>query len=319
MNFDNVKQAVLSAQEPVEEYHELQPEELDAVGNTPIVAIVDAPEKVETLNDIFYDVNTPAREIVNEVAVTVPEPVIDTCESHPTERSFIEEVFPENDDEIEAEEQKQQDQEFWSTLIATREAEYTEEKTSLFAQIDKITHELQHVTEESNEKEKVILSLQSQSEQQQRLLDFFHKEQENQRVELVIYKHKAKELEEKCQNFCLENEKLKIEINKQKSQLDKFSLFQSTNDEFQDILAPMRQKPKIPVLQVSQTTPKKESMMNKLKSLVTSPRKENKSRAFFSASEEDPGVISPRKMRDDVKRKTLDTTSVSTPPKKVKL
>jgi hypothetical protein len=175
MNFDNVKQAVLSAQEPVEEYHELQPEELDAVGNTPIVAIVDAPEKVETLNDIFYDVNTPAREIVNEVAVTVPEPVIDTCESHPTERSFIEEVFPENDDEIEAEEQKQQDQEFWSTLIATREAEYTEEKTSLFAQIDKITHELQHVTEESNEKEKVILSLQSQSEQQQRLLDFFHK------------------------------------------------------------------------------------------------------------------------------------------------
>eukprot|EP01080_Neovahlkampfia_damariscottae_P001696 gene1696-465_t len=117
-----------------------------------------------------------------------------------------------------------EEQQDWKQKFLDREAEWktliklqNKEKEILQEKNEKLSSTVEKLRSELSESEKDLLTTKSELDQKERLLDFYFREQESSRVELVVYKHRFQEIEKEYNEKKRENEFLKQEISNKKT------------------------------------------------------------------------------------------------------
>lgn len=209
-------------------------------------------------------------------------------------------------------ENQSHDQDYWKELYNKKSEDYNQLSVTSTEEIETLKEQIEALKAALLEKDKQIFNFQTTVEQKDRLLEFFYREQENSRVEIVIHKHKVKESEERLLQLESEIERQKSEITKMKN--ERTSFFTSNNEEFENITSPRGQRKmnfeKVPI------SPVPEKKLSKVKSLFGGPRLTK-----VPVSESDFEALTPKKIQEDLKRKQLESRSVFTEesPKKKKI
>lgn len=204
------------------------------------------------------------------------------------------------------------DQNYWKELYTNKTEEYNNLQVTALEETETLKEQIEALKEVLREKDNQIFTFQTTQDQKDRLLEFFYREQENTRVEIVIHKHKVKELEEKVSQLETELEKQKLDNTKIKS--ERTSFFHSNHEEFENMQSPRSQR---------------KLVMEKVASPVPEGKQLYKTKSLFGGGKLTKGLVSesdlekvmtPKKIQEDLKRKQIDRAVVTQEsPKKKKI